>query len=164
MRTYACTERLEPRRLLSLVIDLRLTGGGKQITVDHVGQAVHMEAWAVVTGGNASIADEGLQSAVGSFLSSNTGVGSVRGDLSATRVAPFNALGSANPAQTDLDGDGDLDAGSNNNADADGFLAIRSASVTTGGAPSALGGAEFHIADVTFVVTSLLAGTSTTQL
>src|SRR5436853_5833625 len=106
MTTSPCTERLEPRRLLSLVIDLRLPGGGKQITVDHIGEAIHMQAWAVVTGSNSSIADEGLQIAIGSFLSSNSGVGSVRGDLSATPVAPFNGLGSAVPKQADLDGDG----------------------------------------------------------
>src|SRR5438132_554834 len=98
-------EALENRRLLSLTIDLRLVGGGKEITVDHLGQVVNMEAWAVVTGSNADISDEAIQWVVGSFLSANTGDGSTRGDLSVTRVAPFTALASMDPVQVDLDGD-----------------------------------------------------------
>jgi SdrD B-like domain len=165
VRSRACFEQLENRQLLSLTIDLRLAGGGKDITVDHVGQVVNLEAWAVVKGNNADISDEGLQILVGSFLSANTsGGGSVRGDLTATRVSPFTANGSTNAAQKDLDGDGDLDAGSNDDINADGFFAARSASVTTDGAPSALGGAEFEVANVKFTVTSLLSGGGITQL
>jgi len=154
-------EQLESRRLLSLTIDLRLVGGGKEVTVDHIGQTVSLEAWAIVTGSNADISDEGVQDVIGSFLSSNVGGGSALGDLSAVRVNPFRALGSVDPVQADLDGDGDLDAGSNNNTNADGFFGARSGSMTTDGAPAPGGGAQFKLADVSFVVTSLRGGTAT---
>jgi hypothetical protein len=158
---YCTIEALESRQLMSLTIDLRLAGGGKDITVDHVGQIVNLEAWAIVKGNNADISDDGLQIAVGSVLSTNVGGGSALGDLTATPAAPFNSFGSTPAAQQDLDGDGDLDAGSNNDPSAAGFLAIRSSSPTVNGAAAAGGGAEFKIADVSFEVTSLLGGAST---
>src|SRR5439155_23033556 len=136
-------EQLESRRLLSLTIDLRLVGGGKEVTVDHIGQTVSLEAWAIVTGSNADISDEGVQDVIGSLLSSHVGGGSALGDLSAVRVNPCRALGSVDPVQADLDGDGDLDAGSNNNTNADGFFGARSGSMTTDGAPAPGGGAQF---------------------
>ena len=162
MRLISAFETLESRFLMSLTMDLRLVGGGKAITVDHIGQVVQLEAWAVVKGNNADLSDDGLQSLIGSFLSSNVGIGSVRGDLTASPVSPFTAAASQAAVQADLDGDGDLDAGSNDDLNAgSGFFVARSASPTLNGAPAPGGGSQFKVADVTFTVTSLLNGSET---
>ena len=153
-------EPLESRQLLSLVVDVRLPGGGKAVTVTEVGQVVNMEVWATVTGQNGSNTDEGLQLAVGSLLSQNISGGAVSGTLSSTLVAPFDGLGSQDGTQADLDGDGDLDVGSNDNGNAEGFLFARSASMTTSGT-AVTGGKAFKIADATFTVTGLLNGART---
>jgi hypothetical protein len=165
VQPISALEALEARQLLSLTIDLRLAGGGKEITVDHIGQVVDLEAWAIVKGDNASITDDGMQTLVGSFLSSNViGSGSVRGTLDAVPASPFDANGSQTAQQIDLDGDGDLDAGSNNDITAAGFFASRSGTPTVNGAPAAGGGAEFKIADVSFTVTSLLSASGETDV
>ena len=153
-------EQLESRRLMAVVVDVRLPGGGKELVVNTVGQEIDVEVWATVTGFNGVI-DEGLQSAVGSLLSADVSGGAVRGTLSAATVAPFNALGSQNGTQADLDSDGDLDVGSNNNGDAEGFLFARSASMTTDGGTEVTQGRAFKIADATFTVTQLLDGAQT---
>src|SRR2546421_9693901 len=119
-------ERLESRQLLSLVIDLRLVGGGKSINVNAVGQIVKLEAWAVVKGANSSISDEAFHDGFGSFLSKNVSGGAALGTLSGTCTAPFNYLGSNNGTKTDLDGDTDLDVGSNINSKATEFFFARS--------------------------------------
>ena len=64
-------EPLEDRRMLSLVVDVRLPGGGKTTTVSKVGDVVNVEIWATATGSNADGSDEGLQIVVGSMLSTN---------------------------------------------------------------------------------------------
>jgi hypothetical protein len=113
-----------------------------------------------VTGENETITDEGLQIAVGSLLSSDISGGAVRGNLSATLTSPFNALGSSNGVQADLDADGDLDIGSKNTSSTTSFLFARSASMTTTGTAVTKGQA-FKIADAVFTVTSFLTGVRT---
>src|SRR5688572_20856130 len=143
---HAMLETLENRTLMSLVVDLRVAGaadGDKDVTVTHVGQTIQLEAWGVVTGSNDVITDDGLQSAMGSFLSSAGGA--VLGDLSATRVAPFNALGSQEGRIQDLDGDGDLDVGSNDFGPD--FFNARSSSMQQGSDPGPTGAAQFKLAD-----------------
>src|SRR5688572_30896956 len=153
-------EALESRRLMSVVVDVRRPGGGKEVTITGVGQKVNLEVWATVTGDNSSNTDEGLQIAVGSLLSSNISGGAAKGKIAVSLVAPFNALGSSKGFAQDLDSDGDLDVGSNDNANAPGFIFARSSGMITDGTDVTKGQA-FKLANITFTVESLLTGART---
>jgi hypothetical protein len=153
-------EQLEERRLMAATVDVRLAGGGQNVTVTNVGQQIDFEVWVNVTGANASGSDEGLQIAIGSLLSSNISGGAALGTTELQRATPFNALGSSDGSQVDLDNDTDLDVGSNNNDDPTGQFAARSGGMTTNGTISG-GTNSFLIATGTFTVTSLLTGTQT---
>ena len=158
----AMFEQLESRKLMAIVVDVRLPGGGKEATVGGIGSTVNVEIWATVTGENEVTTDDGLQIAVGSLLSTDISGGAVRGNLSATTTAPFNALGSSNGAQADLDADGDLDVGDNvSTVSGSKFLFARSASMTTTGGTTVTKGQSFKIADAVFTVTSFLTGVRT---
>ncbi len=147
-------EPLEDRRMLSLVVDVRLPGGGKTATVSKVGDVVNLEIWATATGSNATGSDEGLQIVVGSLLSTNVSGGAANGTLAAQLTSEFRAPGATNGNQADLDGDGDLDVGSNNDSDATGFIFARSDSPVTDGTVSGAS-QSWEIATATFTVTSL---------
>ncbi|HEV8290406.1 MAG TPA: calcium-binding protein [Tepidisphaeraceae bacterium] len=151
-------ERLEDRQLLSATIDLRTTGGGKTVTLTSVGQVINLDVWAVVTGADATAADDAFQWAHGSFLSSDVGGGAAGGTLSASVLSPFAATAASNGGQADLDGDGDLDVGSNDNSRPNGFFVARAGGFQGGHDPAP---AQFRIGTVSFRVTSLKAGTST---
>lgn len=153
-------ESLESRQLMSAVVDVRLPGGGKTVTNPTVGQKINLEVWVTITGSDNDITNEQLQFAAGSILSTNIGGGVVKGNLTSTLVAPFNAAGSQNGTAADLDGDGDLDIGSNTPSVGDNFLIARSASMTTSGTAVTKGQA-FKIATAQFTVTSLLTGNET---
>lgn len=154
-------EQLELRQLLSAVIDVRLPGGGKTVNVTSVGQVINMEVWATVTGSDANGANDGIQSLVGSFLSTNVGGGSANGTLVAENVSPFDATGVTAGTQVDLDGDGDLDIGSNDSSHAAGFFFARAGGVQFSGGVVSGASNSFKVADLSFTVTSLLSGTST---
>src|SRR5690242_17342988 len=102
-------ESLEDRRLLSLVVDVRLAGGGSSAAITKVGQVINLEVWATATGSNSTGSDEGVQNLAGSYVSSNSNGGSALGTLKATLLAPFDGSGSTAGKQQDVDGDGDLD-------------------------------------------------------
>src|SRR5438105_8900017 len=157
----AMVEPLEQRQLMSLVVDVRLPGGGKEASVDHVGQVVNMEVWATVTGNDTTVTNDGLQIVVGSLLSTNITGGSASGTLKATLLSPFNASGSTPGQQVDLDGDGDLDIGTHVVTQGGNFLFARSASMTTTGGTAVSKGQSFKFATATFTVTSLLGGVET---
>jgi hypothetical protein len=106
----------------SLTIDVQLPTGGKSAVVSAPGEQVQLQVFAVVTGTNATGADDGLQIAQGSFLST----GALQGSLAASVIAPFTGVGSAGGSVSDLDSDGDADVGSNNNAAGTGFWIARS--------------------------------------
>jgi hypothetical protein len=156
-------EALENRQLLSLVVDLRLSNGGKSATVSKVGDTVYLDIFATVKGSNSTGADDGLQTVVGSLLSSNVNGGAVNGTLKANLMGQFFGLGSSSGSQKDLDGDGDLDVGSNVVSDASGFFAARAGSVDRSGAVSGNSNA-FQIGTATFTVTSLKSSTGQTNL
>ena len=156
-------EPLENRQLLSLVVDLRVPGGAKSANVSSVGQVINMEIWATAKGSNSSGSDEGLQIVDGSLLSTNVSGGAASGTLKATLISPFNALGSTNGQQKDLDGDGDLDVGSNDNTSATNFLFARSATITTNGSVSG-SSQSWKIGTATFTVTSLKSTSGQTNL
>lgn len=154
-------EPLELRRLLSCVIDARLAAtGAKSATVTTVGQVLNLEVWAVVTGKDASGSNDGFQSTAGSFLSTTTAIGSVRGNLAAINIAPFNASGAHSGKKQDLNGDGSVDVGTANTGPfADAFNA-RAGSLSYGGVVSG-SGQSFLIARLTYTVTSLASGQAT---
>ena len=120
----AVSAALASGALASLTIDVQTAGGGKSAVVSAAGEQVQLEIFAIVTGSNGTGADDGLQIAQGSFLST----GGLQGSLAATVAAPFNGVGSSLGAVTDLDSDGDADVGSNNNAAGTGFWITRSES------------------------------------
>lgn len=165
-------EPLEPRRLLSLTIDLRLPGGGKSIVVDDIGDVVNMDIYAVVTNNNTvdTWAFEAVQSFMGSFLSNNPGgIGSTRGTLFVDVIFPFDAQSSADtlapvnlpplssPAKTvDLDGDTDLDVGRNDDSDSMGFVSARSSNMLMLPNP-----AQIKVGTLRYTVTQLRSGATT---
>jgi len=165
--TAARFETLEERRLLSLTIDLRLADGGKLAQITSSDQAVLMDVWAVVTNHDGNGSNDGLQSVMGKFLSSNINGGAALGKLSATLsstlTASFTGSGSSVGKSADLDADTDLDLGSNNDDDsahASDFFIARSNSMVFGEAESAAA-QEFKIATLKFRVTQLLPGSET---
>lgn len=116
-RSTAClAEPMERRQLLSTVIDVRVVGAsgtGKSAIVGAVGQVVQLQVRAIVTGKDASGSNDGFQGIAGSFLSTMTATGSVRGKLSAGNTAPFNARSAQAGKLQDLNGDGNQDVGTN---------------------------------------------------
>ena len=162
-RTAWHFESLESRQLLSCVIDVRLTnGGGKSVQVTNVGQVVQMQVWAVITGSDTNPANDGFQSTAGSFLSSHTSSGSVRGNLSASNAFPFDSSGAQPGARQDLNGDGDKDVGSNDTNSFANTFNTRDGSFDYNGVHNAAGnGQSFLIANVSYTVTSVSSGAAT---
>jgi hypothetical protein len=149
-------ERLEDRKHLSLVVDVRLAGGGTNGVISKVGQVINLEVWATATGSNGNSADDGLQDIYGTFYSKNVNGGSALGNITATAVAPFNGSGSGGGTVQDVDGDSDVDLGELNPAVSTGFfLARANGMITTGGTP-VTNGQSFHVANLAFTVTKLL--------
>lgn len=154
-------------------IDIRATGvsgggtmaNGKLINDAVVGSVVSFDVFAVVTGTNASNADDKFISVAGSWRSSNGGLeGDILMNLVRSVTDPdtgdvltpgFDGLGSSVGLQQDLDGDGDLDVGSNTDSDAANFWAARFALAPAGsgaGSPSPTTGGR-RIGFGTFTVT-----------
>jgi hypothetical protein len=152
---------LEPRQLLSCVIDVRLAGGGKAIDVTQVGQVVNMEVWAVITGSNATGSDDGFQSVAGSFLSTSSNSGAVLGNMSSVVLSPFTSSGAQSGVPADLDGDGDQDVGSNDFNDFPSFFNARAASVVTSGGVISGASQSLEIGTLSFTVSNLKAGQAT---
>jgi hypothetical protein len=151
-------ESLENRQLLTAVIDLRLPGGGKTANVSSVGQTVNIDVWAVVTGANSSGADDGFQDLSASFISTHLTTTSVKGDLSAANVAPFNATGADPGTQADLNGDGSLDVGGTDPTLATGWFFARAGSMQTTGGVIAGASQSFKIGSLSFKTTALGSG------
>jgi hypothetical protein len=161
-RSESMVETLEPRRLLSAVLDLRLAGGGNSAVVSSVGQVINLDIIVTVNGTDANGANDGFQSGGGNLLSTNIDGGAALGTLKATTFAPFNATGSENGKQADLDSDGDIDVGTLDDTanPNDPFSARAGSSVTTGGTVSG-NSQTFKIGTATFTVTKMLGGSQT---
>src|SRR5687767_15681741 len=84
-------EGLEDRKLLSLTIDLRVAGGGKEAEVSSLNDTVTINVFALVEGTDNNLANDGMAAVHGSFLSSNIAGGSTKGDLFFDLVRPFTA-------------------------------------------------------------------------
>ena len=178
MRKNEQSERL--RRLARLAVLLSLLGAltpaaeGKLVLetrfVDRsggsgdvqVGDVFHFDVFAVVTGRNAVLTDEALQSIHGRFLSKDVNGGFLRGNLDATPLAPYNDVPSTGGTAQDLDGDGDLDLGGTDPRNPDGWFVARVSPIK--GIPFATGEPqEFKFARLNFTVTQVLAGGSATD-
>jgi len=163
----AIVESLEERQLMTLTIDVTEGGapgmGGTSSTqVASVGQVVSLEVWAVITDPKNLPSEDGLNDAVGSFLSTAVGTNPVAGNLAAAVVSPFDANGSQDGTSQDLNGDGNLDVGSNDDANAEGFFFARSSGEETASGGVIVGNAlELQIGTLTYTVTSLNFGTET---
>jgi len=155
----------------SLVIDVKATntsagagpisGGGKSVNAAALspGSTITFDVVGIVTpdAPDADLNNEAVVTAAGSFLSTNTSGGSVRGTLAATKSGAFTGNGSSNGLQTDLDGDGDLDVGSNGAASAN-YFTVREAN---GNGVFSVAGAPVPLGTVTMTLSQVLAGGTT---
>lgn len=129
-----------------LTFDLRIdsVGGGAVITDGpnktasvNVGSTVTVSLWAVITGANGPITDDGFQAATGSVKSpTSTGL---LGNLSANAVFGSGYLASGAGTLADLDADTDTDVGATSTTVATGYAnwAFSSAQFTgQGGGPT----------------------------
>jgi hypothetical protein len=157
----AAIETLENRQLLSAVIDLRLPDGRKTATVTSVGQTVNIDVWAVVTGKDATGSNDGIQDLSASFVSTGSTSTSVKGNLAAANLAPFDGSGATTGAETDLNGDGAFDIGSSATDSSIGYFFARSGSMTTTGGTVSGASQSFKVGTLTYTVTSNAAGDET---
>jgi hypothetical protein len=130
-----------------LTYDLRVDGGGKTALVDHVGQVVYLQLYAIVTGADASLANDGLLSGGGSVRSST---GGLLGDILGLSVEPpFTFPGSSvgAAAGTAFDDDGDQDWGSISTTSATGYFLF-----TPGIAPVYNSTGEYLVGEFSFTV------------
>jgi len=157
-------EPLENRQLLHAVLDLRVSGSGAHTaTVNSIGQVINLDIIVTVTGDDADLSNDGLQTVHSSLLSTNITGGSVQGNLETTSiVAPFNGPGSQLATPADLDADGDLDAGSNvDGTSAVGYFVARSGSVEFNGAEVSGKSKTWKVGTAKFTVTGLNFGVQT---
>jgi hypothetical protein len=154
-------EQLENRQLMHAVVDFRLVGGAKEATVTAVGQQINLEIVVTVTGHDADLNNDGLQTVHASLLSTNIIGGSVLGNLTSTLDADFAAAASQNGTPVDLDGDTDLDIGRNEGTQTAGLFLARAGSIITTGAEVNGTAKTWVVGTATFTVTSLLYGVQT---
>jgi hypothetical protein len=155
-------EKLENRQLLHAVLDLRVAGGGNSATVTTVGQQIELDIIVTVTGHDADLTNDGLQTVHASLLSTNITGGSVQGNLTAVNFAPFNAGGSQAGTPQDLDADGDLDVGSNvDGTTAADYFVARAGAKEFDGAEVNGNAKTWKVGTATFTVTALAYGVQT---
>jgi hypothetical protein len=155
-------EPLENRQLMHAVVDLQLQGGGKEATVTSVGQQIQMDIIVTITGHDADLSNDALQTVHLSLLSTNIVGGSVLGTLSSAFVAPFDSVVSQNGTQSDLDADGDLDIGSNvDGSSSAGYFLARAGSLQSDGATVSGTSKTWKVGTATFTVTGLNYGVQT---
>src|SRR5688572_23820540 len=154
-------ERLESRQLMHAVVDFRLAGGGKEAAVTAVGQQINLEIIVTVTGHDADLNNDGLQTVHASLLSTNIIGGSVLGNLTSVRDADFSAAASQDGTPVDLDADGDLDIGRNEGVQTAGLFLARAGSILTTGAEVNGTAKTWVVGTATFTVTNLLYGVQT---
>lgn len=148
----------------ALTIDLRVPGqtgsAAKQVQATDALQLIRLEVLGTVTGGTNGVADEGLQSVFGSFVSTLANGGSAIGNFSNFQAAaPFNATVQAGKQQ-DLNGQPGLDLGSFNDATTvpGDYVQARASAIQIGTTPDT---ASFLLGTVDFTVQSLPGSGST---
>jgi hypothetical protein len=155
-------ERLEHRQLLHAVVDFQLPGGGKEANITGVGQVINLDIVVTITGHDADLSNDGLQTVHLSLLSTNIVGGAVQGTLSSQFTAPFNGAASQNGVQADLDGDGDLDIGSNvDGTSSAGYFLARAGTMQIDGATVNGSSKTWKVGTATFTVTGLSFGVQT---
>jgi uncharacterized protein (DUF2141 family) len=156
----AAVEPLEDRQLLSLTIDLRVSGASnpKATTVSNVGQTLTIEEWATITGSTtATSSNDQVWDSYGSVISTKSKSTSIDGNLSAATVTQY-AYNQQDGKVQDLNGDGNLDVGSNSPSDVEDYVFVRSPNM-----PGTFSGdsVSYELATFTYTVTSLAQGGST---
>jgi hypothetical protein len=111
-RGRAICEVLEQRQLMALTITLREAGGASSAVVTQVGQVINLQVLATITSANNQPTQDALQDVDGNFESTAVGQQAVVGNLSATNVSPFNAVGSSPGTDQALTSGGPIDVGS----------------------------------------------------
>ena len=165
-------EGLEDRKLLSLTIDLRVAGGGKEAEVSSLNDTVTINVFAVVEGSDNNLANDGMAAVHGSFLSANVAGGSTKGDLFFDLVRPFTASASADSNHPtgetafsiDLDGDGDKDVGSNNDNNVNGFVVARASFQQGNGEQVSSSAQRWKLGTLTYTVKELLSKDGLTRI
>jgi hypothetical protein len=142
------------------VIDVRTTSGGKTASVTSVGQVVSLNVYATVTGKDSTGSNDGFQSLAGSFLSTLSSSGAVRGNLTASNVSPFNGSSAQAGKRQDLNSDSDIDVGTNSTKSFTDAFNARDDSLDYSGTVSDAS-QQFLIATLTFTVTNLSSGQAT---
>jgi hypothetical protein len=154
-----------------LTLDLRVPGGGKQAAAPSVGNSITFEIWATIQNSDNNHANDGFSTGQFSLLSTETGAGSIVGDLApVTFVSPFSNPDSnpflSNPGTAQDLGDGrpDKEVGGtdpNDSGPANGgnnwIVATANASgplqpVTVFGSGSGSGATEFKLGTTTWTV------------
>lgn len=132
-----------------LMLDIRLAGGGKELTNASVGQNIGLEVWAVVDGAAGNAAPEGFWNAFFNVVSNKVGAGGfTSGDMSqVTNLPPFDANGSQRGKVQDLNADGDLDVGGTSSGPDWAFARALDTQV----------GSEFKISSLTYTVKNVNA-------
>jgi hypothetical protein len=159
-------ETLEERRLMSLTIEVRNTDGTTSTaTATSVGQVINLEILAIVTDPQDNPADDGLETARGSFISTALYGHAVAGNLVAANVAPFRANGASPGEQIDLNGDGNIDAGAPQSGGSGGnyFAAVSNPEQTGASGTGTISGNSliFEIGTLAYTVTNLNKGGET---
>lgn len=159
--TVFLTASLPAKALLTF--DLRSTDSANPKLVDPpsgTNYVLHFDLYAVITGQDSDLTNEGIQDAYFSIRSTNVFSSGLAGNLALTLATPFDALNSLGQATAstgtiqDLDGDGDLDIGSNDSTVSDGWALARAASMQTGQS-------QYLLAHVTFTPTAPFLGGET---
>ena len=140
----------------SLMLSLEVASDNSKSVNVHVGDVVTLNVYGIVTGANGT-ADDGVQSATGSFVSTLTGNGAAIGNFAAASpVSPFNS-GSTNGLVQDLNGQPGLDVGSSTTTADYVFFHAGALQVSANANP------KFLLGTLEWTVTSIPAG-GTTEL
>jgi hypothetical protein len=144
----------------ALTYDLRLLPGQgvagypdatKQLIGANLGDVIHLELFAVVTGTN-DLLPERFEGGYLTILTTNGG--SLRGDLAGALLPEFSEVGPGHGKSIDLDGDGDRDLGSLDPSGGGGYIWPWSYSPHPPGIQIP-NGLEFKLGDIRLTITSI---------
>jgi hypothetical protein len=112
-------EALEERQLMSLTIALRAADGSTSVNSVTVGEVLNLQIDAIITG---PAAEDSINYATGSILSTAQYSNAVAGNLAATVNSRFQSSTFDNGTRVDLNGDGNIDVGSNDGTNIAGYF------------------------------------------
>jgi hypothetical protein len=122
--------------------------GDAHAVAANIGDVITYQICATVSDGDANLNNDGFQSGEGRIVSL-TAVG-VKGNLTHSVSAPFNAQSSYSGMPQDIDGDTDIDVGAMSNLDGSpNGIVYRAATLTTNGTGTFIvGGGTFTVTDL----------------